>query len=537
MKAFPIKQKKLKKLLELFEQLEAEGVLARQNEKNVYVLWRFDLLRFDGQKYCAKCYSGKNGYKLYTNIPGLQALVNNGTIKDIKNVLSSASAVRAKRNECPSGNPYGRLERILGNEKKGANVLAGIRLQESDLSKDQTEVFQQILSWVQRSKGKVLRLGGYAGTGKTTLIALLANTLVKKRRVAFCAFAGKAANVLRQKLQRSGVNLHGIYCGTIHGLIYDPLVDDKTGKVTDWILRPELEQDLLVIDEASMLGDELWKDLLSFEVPILAVGDHGQLPPVTREEGKERQIYLMEKPELLLEQIHRQAEANPIIRLATHVRKGGKLLDFETQDNRIRFVKTNAEEFAGLHYLFYQGDGHLDSAVLCFKNSTRANLNLAIRGQAEFGETPLSSGETVICLRNNRFGKMSIFNGMRGQVEKVHSIGEHHLDTVIDFVDDGLRLEGRLSRHQFGRGYTFDSLSHFGEQTGFRTRSWEQVGLLFDYGYALTVHKAQGSQFAEVFIVAEDSYYLHRDPDYRKRWLYTAITRAVERITIILPKQ
>jgi exodeoxyribonuclease-5 len=537
MTAFPIKQEKLEKLLELFEQLKAEGVLTRQKEKNVYVLWRFDLLRFDGRKYSAKCYSSKKGYKLYTTIPGLQALVNKGTIKDIKNLLSSASVVKAKSIESPSGNPYGRLERMLVNEKNSANVLASIRLQERDLSKDQTEVFRQVLSWVQQSKGKVLKLGGYAGTGKTTLIALLANTLVKKRNVAFCAFAGKAANVLRQKLRRSGVNLHGIYCGTIHGLIYNPLVDDKTGKVTDWILRPKLEQDLLIIDEASMLGYELWKDLLSYEVPILAVGDHGQLPPVTRTEGKERQIYLMEKPDLLLEQIHRQAEANPIIRLATHVRKGGELLDFETLDNRIRFINTSVEELAGSHYLSYKGDGHLDSAVLCFKNSTRVNLNLAIRGQAEFGETPLSSGETVICLRNNRFGKMSIFNGMRGRVEKVHPIGEHHLDTVIDFVDDGLRLEGRLSRHQFGRGYTFDSLSHFSEQTGFKTRSWEQVGLLFDHGYALTVHKAQGSQFGEVFIVAEDSYYLDRDPEYRKRWLYTAITRAVERITIILPNQ
>ncbi|MBN1653912.1 MAG: AAA family ATPase [Deltaproteobacteria bacterium] len=537
MKAFPIKRNKLEKLLELFEQLEAEGVLVRQKENNLYVLWRFDLLRFDGQTYCAKCYSGKRGYKLYTTIPGLQALVNAGTIRDIKNVLSSASAVRAKRNVCSSGNPYGRLERILVDQKKSAEVSAGIRLQERDLSKDQTEVFQQVLSWVRRSKGKVLKLGGYAGTGKTTLIALLANTLVKKRRVAFCAFAGKAANVLRQKLRRSGVNLHGVYCGTIHGLIYHPLVDDKTGKVTDWILRPELEQDLLVIDEASMVGYELWKDLLSYEVPILAVGDHGQLPPVSRTEGKERQIYLMEKPDLLLERIHRQAEANPIIRLATHVRKGAELLDFETLDNRIRFVNASAEDFASLHYLFYPGHGHLDSAVLCFTNSTRVNLNLAIRRQAEFAETPLCSGETVICLRNNRFGKMSIFNGMRGRVEKVHPVGEHHFDTVIDFVDDGLRLEGRLSRHQFGRSYTFDSLSHFSEQTGFRTWSWEQVGLLFDYGYALTVHKAQGSQFAEVIMVAEDSYYLGSDPEYRKRWLYTAITRAVERITIMVPKQ
>ena len=185
-------------------------------------------------------------------------------------------------------------------------------------------------------------MGGLAGTGKTFLTGRLASALENRRRVAYVAYTARAASVLRRNLPEStdskpkapshvrrtaktdqffSFRTDGSsYCGTLHQLLYRPVFNDRE-EVTGWAQRPTLDQeyDFVVVDEASMLADDALADLQRHRVPILAVGDHGQLPPVRGTSS------LMAHPAVRLEQIHRQAEGSRIIRLAHHVRAEGRI--------------------------------------------------------------------------------------------------------------------------------------------------------------------------------------------------------------------
>jgi exodeoxyribonuclease V len=148
------------------------------------------------------------------------------------------------------------------------------------LSPDQDRASQAVDAWWSSSKrSRVFTVGGLAGTGKTRLSGYKALQFQQKGvRVAFCTFTGKASKVLRKSLEVAGVFPE--YCGTIHGLIYKPIVDEQSGRVIAWDRRELLEYDLIFIDEASMVSQDILRDLLSYDLPILAIGDHGQLMPV-----------------------------------------------------------------------------------------------------------------------------------------------------------------------------------------------------------------------------------------------------------------
>jgi len=148
-----------------------------------------------------------------------------------------------------------------------------------ELSPDQNTCLDQIMSWWTDSKESLYTLGGFAGTGKSYLISVL-RTKLENIKVAFCCYTGKATSVLNNKLKHNNSLRSSDKCSTIHSLIYTPDVD-KNGDVIGWKLRDNLDDyDLLILDEASMVSEDVFCDLESFGIPILAVGDHGQLPPV-----------------------------------------------------------------------------------------------------------------------------------------------------------------------------------------------------------------------------------------------------------------
>lgn len=390
--------------------------------------------------------------------------------------------------------------------------------QRIELSDDQAAAFSQMHAW-EREKSNLLTLGGYAGTGKTTLIARFAQEFLDYKRIAFCAFTGKAASVLKHKLAAFGVRSNK-YCGTIHGLIYLPDCDEKTGEILRWKRREFLEVDLVIVDEASMVGKRLWEDLRSFGVPILAVGDHGQLPPVGDE-----QVSLVQNPNIRLERVHRQAEGNPILRLATHVRTLQPLSEFENTpgDDRVKFWP----DFESLEANIEKPADMLESPIICYFNRTRVGLNDYIRKNFEYPPLPVPQ-DIVICLKNNREAR--IFNGMRGVVEESelvkHKQPWKRVATTVRFDTEKLRLHAELCASQFGNESTFKMISEIAGHPP----SWGQAGLLFDYGYAMTCHKSQGSQFDQVILKVEGRFDTFQE---RCRWLYTAITRAVKQIHVI----
>jgi len=404
-------------------------------------------------------------------------------------------------------------------EARNLNVVRRDPPRRSDLSEDQVEVYDTLYEWVDMyhpRDQRYITLGGLAGTGKTTLIASLAKEW-SGRSIVFAAYTGKAVDVLRAKLQAYGINAP---CMTLHSLLYQPVIDSKTGEVLDWELKSRLGEsfddhfeayEIVVIDEASMVGTDLWRDLVSFGVPIIAVGDHGQLPPVGNQTTS-----LMLEPDLKLEKIHRQAADNPIIALAHFVREGGNVRLFKApgDDTRVRRIARFSQAVDVVAH------GGLDTAGICYFNSTRVRLNDMARERRGY-EGP----DTVICLKNQ---DKILFNGMRGQLVEVISEPDERQRFVIcvEFPDAGFRVRGMAYAPQFGASKTIASISDLPGIT-----HWSQLGMLFDYGYVLTCHKSQGSQWREVVIQYET---LSKDTEATRRaWLYTAITRAVERVHLV----
>lgn len=380
-----------------------------------------------------------------------------------------------------------------------------------DLSEDQRKVYDSMRDWLRRPSA-MLTVGGYAGTGKTTLLSRLIEDNPGVRFVC-AAYTGKAANVLAQKLPDD------VPVSTLHSLLYMP--NESKGKVSFLRKERRVAADVLVVDEASMVGADMVEDLLWHDVPILAIGDHGQLPPV---EGAST---LMENPDLRLEKIHRQAEKSPILRLSQIVRQTGKFPDVLPEGiATMKWKDFNTDIRGRATY-----DDFRSTVVLTYMNSTRTAVNRNIRW-AKYGETASDDdpqvGDIVVCLRN----APPVYNGMRGVLDasKRSKLAYNHIVTVR-FFDDGDRAFQQIAlTPQFGRDKTFTSVADIGDAK-IKARDLRDLGMLYDYGYAMTVHKAQGSGFRSVYLVRERPSRV--DEDTYARWAYTGITRAIDELVLV----
>lgn len=381
------------------------------------------------------------------------------------------------------------------------------------ISQDKKSAIKHILRWYAQktSTQQFLTLGGYAGTGKTTLIAVLRKILREqnpKLRVAFAAFTGKAAQVLQNYLRDSKLIYKEDSIGTIHSLIYR-IVENEHKEIVGWKRKEQLKADLIVIDEASMVDKGIWLDLCAFGVPILAVGDHGQLPPV------HGQFNLMEHPELELQEIHRQLIDHPIIKVSVMARTTGKIApgNYGSGVRKLAKHDPDSQEIIENYLQNYQRE----TLILCGYNTTRTRLNTYVRSMLGFESSDPQAGDRVICLRNKP--QKALFNGMLGTIERVRIKDDLFFEMSIQLDDREQLFDGLVLRDQFG------STSKIVAPT--LTKQAE----VFDFAYALTVHKAQGSQATRV-ILFEERFKQMSDLDWR-RWLYTAVTRAEDELIIV----
>jgi exodeoxyribonuclease-5 len=383
-------------------------------------------------------------------------------------------------------------------------------------SPDQKKVLDTLMMWnTSKAREPYITVGGYAGTGKTTVIAQFRKELSKlseSTKVAFCSYTGKAARVLQNRLKVHDALRITDSVGTIHSLMYSPREDEMTQEIVGWEKRKEIKADLIVIDEASMVDETIWNDLMSYGIPIVAVGDHGQLPPVRGS------FNLMEDPQLKLEKIHRQSEGNPIIMVSLMARTEGKI-GIGKYGDRVKKVNRydpEAREQIGGILDSYTAD----TMILCGYNTTRVDLNKYIRKQRGYETDMPKSRDRIICLRNNHTAQ--IFNGMLGTVDTVdiRSDGNYFIKATLD--GEEYPYQGDILAAQFhapaAMNFTKDRKI---------TREFD----LFDFGYALTVHKAQGSQAKRV-ILFEERFAKMSDDEWR-RWLYTGVTRAEEELIIV----
>lgn len=369
-------------------------------------------------------------------------------------------------------------------------------------SPKQNQALTAVSKWLKERQSPIFRLFGYAGTGKTTLARYFAEHV--DGDVQFAAFTGKAAQVLRSKGASNA--------RTLHSLIYRPrgeeaIEDEATGKTsiapTFSLNRqsPVAKAAMIVVDECSMVDEALGRDLMSFGTPILVLGDPGQLPPISG-----GGFFTEHEPDYLLTEIHRQAQDNPIIRMALDVREGREL----------PYGDYGAAKVIG------KGDVNQEMVlsadqVLVGTNRTRRRYNQRLRELKGFTADYPQAGDKLVCLRNDPAKGL-----LNGSLWKVMTSSKETVKPGINLLvtpedDDRGVAKIKLLKAQFE-----DPDSEIPWQTKKRYDD-------FDYGYALTVHKAQGSQWDEVVLFDES--FAFRDT--RERWLYTAITRAAERLTIV----
>lgn len=393
------------------------------------------------------------------------------------------------------------------------------------LSNGQQKAFDDVMAWHKGPEQEYV-VGGYAGAGKTTIAKVIAEAIGADNTI-FCAFTGKAANVLREKGCSNA--------GTCHSYLYSLLDHDRevikqleadieTARKgqnftrMDALLmmleekrlayrRPKFELNpesplkyakLVIVDEFSMLSEELITDLRKTAKKILYLGDPFQLPPV--------QGQCILTPTAFLTEIHRQALESPIIRAATDVREGRALKFCNEPGFRYQPKRAIApEEYA------------MATQIIVGKNNTRQMWNQRFREKKGLEAMDLPrAAEKMICLKNEP--ALGLFNGMIGyaQTNARNPVGERY---TLDF-EDNLGLPVFLG----------DIRGDSGKYDGYNSEHRKLQR--FDFAYAITCHKSQGSEFDDVLVYNEP---IGRGEEGR-RWLYTAITRAVNRCVLVEPR-
>lgn len=334
-------------------------------------------------------------------------------------------------------------------------------------------------------------LDGGAGTGKSTTAGLAVEAL-GLRRVVFGAYTAKAARVMQAK------GMEG--AATLHSLLYRPEVDSD-GRITGWTRRPDSpcrNAELIVVDEVSMCPESIARDLRSYEKPILALGDvDGQLPPPEGAGAFQRR-----RPDFRLHELHRAAAESPITRLAWQVRRGSSLLPMNTPECFVGPL--NADD---------AWEQILDTSnqVICGKHKTREAVIRRARERFGFSGPP-HPGELLICTRNDP--RQSLVNG---DIFTLWQITKD--DLTEDWYKATILLEGEEHEHVrlWRRPPADDDRRRF---------QAAQV----DFAYAITAHKAQGSEFPSVVVI--DDQFARWDKDLRRRWLYTSLTRASNKLQV-----
>lgn len=359
-------------------------------------------------------------------------------------------------------------------------------------SSEQAAALDQVSRWLRAGEPQVFRLFGYAGVGKTTLARHIAEGA--QGEAVFAAFTGKAALVLRSKGCVGASTIHALIYRANEGAEGPPIFTlNKDG--------PASRAGLIVIDECSMVDAELGRDLLSFCKPILVLGDPAQLPPV-----KGGGFFTEAEPDVMLTQIHRQAEDNPIIRLSQIVRDGGQIAYGTYGESQV----IPREQIEAPRVL-------AADQVLVGLNRTRRLYNQRIRTLRGLGELLPVAGDKLVCLRNDR--TKGLINGGLWRVEELGGIRKDFVRMTVRSEDEPSRAPTKVAvLKAFFEGGEAD-LPYL-----VRRESDE-----FDYGYALTVHKAQGSQWDDVIVFDESRAFR----EHRARWLYTGVTRASRRLTIV----
>lgn len=338
---------------------------------------------------------------------------------------------------------------------------------------------------------------------------------MQESEVVYCAYTGKATLVLSNKGCKN--------TSTLHKLLYHARLNQLTGTFR-FYPRSSLEHSyrIVVVDEISMMPRDMWNLLIQHPVYILALGDPGQLGPVkdTGDTG------LLQTPHIFLNEIMRQAEGNEIIKLSMKIRQGERLVPFK--GDHVQIIQKNELTTGMMEWA---------DQILCAKNNTRHILNSEMRKLKGHGEDP-EIGDKIICLKNYwdivGDSKSPLVNGTIGYITDIEKYYHARFEkdmlrisfiTELEETFSDINVDYRLITEN-QPSFTKAEYAKFSRNLGLRTAFPKE----FAYGYAITTWKAQGSEWDKILLIEEDFPY---DTDNHKRYLYTGITRASEKLVVI----
>lgn len=365
-------------------------------------------------------------------------------------------------------------------------------------------------------------ISGYAGTGKSTLIQFIISALeLRPEEVCYVAFTGKAATVLQSKGCANAI--------TAHKLLYQ--AKPMPNGTYKFIPKVNLgTYKVIVVDEIAMLPRQMWELLLSHHVYVLAMGDPGQLPPV----DKDADNHVLDKPHVFLDEIMRQAQDSEIIRLSMWVREGKPLGEFPCVGEQVR-VLSPAQVNTGVY--------SWPDQILCATNARRNEINRFIRSAKGFGNQP-EIGDKVISLRNHweyfsQSGNWALTNGSIGTITNFRledfRVPFFIYDKPITYMFTDMKLDDEdafVSTPIDYKGLITGEPTLDGKQTYMINKNKNTLDAPFEfaYAYAITVWKAQGSEWDKVLGFEETFPF---DKITHQRYLYTLITRAKEKLVIV----
>jgi len=393
-----------------------------------------------------------------------------------------------------------------------------------ELTKKQSEALDICLQRFRNGE-KYTTISGYAGSGKSTVIkfiiaALGACGIDPQQDVAYCAFTGKAAQVLTNKGCPNAK--------TAHKLLYQskPLPDGGFIHMP----KTELEYKVIVCDECSMLPKAMMDILLRHKVYVIFCGDPGQLPPVSRDDDN----HLLDHPHIFLDEIMRQAQDSGIIQLSMKIRNGEPIDNFKTDDAMV-LPKTQLST----------GMLNWSDQILCGTNATRININTQCRHLLGY-EKPLEPGEKIIVLKNEwdilSENENALTNGCIGTLDdffetyvrypvmfkvKNNTLPIIHGSFVTETGDDFGELDFDLHCLTTGESYLTSRQKY---AIGRNKRYANTLPIEATYGYCITCHKSQGSEWNKVLVLEERFPF---DKEEHKKWLYTAVTRGSEKVVLL----
>jgi exodeoxyribonuclease-5 len=367
-------------------------------------------------------------------------------------------------------------------------------------------------------------ISGYAGSGKSTLVKFIvaALNLDPEEDVCYVAFTGKAATVLQQKGCPNAM--------TAHKLLYwaSPKPDGKY----IYKPRPTLEKPykVLIVDEVSMLPKPMWERLLAHRTFIIALGDPGQLPPIIPEDDN----HVLDKPHVFLDEIMRQAQDSEIIRLSMHIRENKPLSSFEAAGAQVQVLPPNSLSIGMCNWA---------DQILCATNEKRNFLNNLVRESKGYGPEPVE-GDKVISL-SNHWDFLSAKDGWALTNGSIGTLGYNYHQKVYPprFVHQGA-IDIMYANVEFEEDtFNMVPIDYKFLKTGEPALTPREAYILskakhcdfscpydFTYAYAITTHKFQGSQAPKILVIEERFPF---DREEHKRWLYTAATRAEQKLVVV----